>query len=144
MTPKEYLLQIHRLNVLITQRIAERDALRHSAGLCGVDHSGQRVQSSGSNEAPFVRTLEKIMQLEDEIDTLIDTYIDLKNRIIGEIQTVPNLMYMQILYKRYVEYKRLEVLAVEMNYSYDVIRHAHGKALQEFEKLVMKNHVDTQ
>lgn len=132
MTPKEYLMQIHRLNVLITQRISERDALRHRVGLCGVDYTGDRVQSSSGGDAPFVRVIEKTMQLEEEIDTLVDTYVDLKNRIIGEIQTVPNLMYMQILYKRYVEYKRLEVIAVEMNYSYDTIKHAHGRALQAF------------
>lgn len=144
MTPKEYLLRIHRLNVLITQRIAERDALRQTSGLKGIAYTGDRVQSSGSGEAPFVRALEKIMQLEEEIDTLIDTYIDLKNRIIGEIQTVPNLMYMQILYKRYVEYKRLEVIAVEMNYSYDTIKHAHGRALQAFEKVCPALKDDTQ
>lgn len=144
MTPKEYLMQIHRLNVLITQRISERDALRRSVGLCGVDYTGGRVQASGSGDAPFVRAIEKTMQLEEEIDTLVDTYVDLKNRIIGEIQTVPNLMYMQILYKRYVEYKRLEVIAVEMNYSYDTIKHAHGRALQAFGRVCPALKDDTQ
>ena len=63
---------------------------------------------------------------------MIDRFVDLKNKIISEIQGLSNPVYIQILYKKYVEAKRLEVIAVEMSYSYDHIKHAHGRALQEF------------
>jgi hypothetical protein len=43
----------------------------------------------------------------------------------------------ELLYKRYVEFKRLEVIAVELNYTYSYIRAEHGHALQSFDKLLM-------
>jgi len=45
-----------------------------------------------------------------------------------------NTKYLQVLYKRYVEYKSFEQIAVEMGYTYDYIRKIHIKALRNFEK----------
>ena len=133
MTPKEYLMQVQRLNVLIDQRIKEVSDLRHHDGISGIDYSKERVQTpSSSHETPFVKVVEKIILLKEQINGLINEYADLKNKIIGEIQALSNPVYIQILYKKYVEFKRLEVIAVEMNYSYDYIKHAHGYALQDF------------
>lgn len=44
---------------------------------------------------------------------------------------------MNILYKRYVEYKRLKTIADEMNYTYEYIRSMHGWALEEFSKKIL-------
>ena len=44
-----------------------------------------------------------------------------------------------ILYKRYVQYKSLEEIAVEMSYSYTRLRHLHGRALQGFKKKYIDN-----
>lgn len=135
MTPKEYLLQIKKLNVLIDQRINERDELRRFNGMCSVDYAKDKVQTFQKGEASFVNAVEKAIELEAEIDGLIDDYIDLKNKIIGEIQSLNNPTYIQILYKKYVEFKRLEVIAVEMAYSYQYVRAMHGFALQAFGKV---------
>lgn len=132
MTPKKYLMQIQKLNVLIDQRLKEQEELRYFDGVAGIDYAKDKVQTSPKGEAPYVRAIERIIDLDKEIDALIDEYVDLKNKIIGEIQTLSKSVYIQILYKKYVEFKRLEVIAVEMNYSYDYIKHQHGYALQEF------------
>ena len=138
MTPKEYLMQIQKLNVLIDQRIAELDELRHFDGVSGIDYSKDRVQTSPQGEAPFVKVIEKIMILEEQINGNIDKFVDLKNKVIGEIQGLSNPVHIQILYKKYVEFKRLEVIAVEMNYSYDYIKHQHGYALQAFGRMYLQ------
>jgi hypothetical protein len=40
--------------------------------------------------------------------------------------------YIDVLYKRYIECKRFELIAVEMNYDYDYVRKLHVKALEVF------------
>lgn len=139
MTPKEYLMQIELLDTRINQRIREKDDLTRLYGVSSADYSRERVQSAHSADAPFVKTVEKKIMLEAEIDRLIDKFVDLKNLIISQIQSLDNVQYVNILFKKYVEFKRLEVIAVEMNYSYGYIKHAHGRALSAFGQKFLKD-----
>jgi hypothetical protein len=136
--PKEYLQQVQKLDVMINQKIAEKSELGKFDGISGIDYSGDKVQSSSNGDAPFTKIVERIIDIEKEIDDMIDQYVNLKHQIINEIQSLPNVTYIDVLYKKYIEYKRLEVIAVEMNYSYQYVRVMHGYALQEFEKAVLK------
>ena len=130
---KEYLQRIRRLDVMIEQRIKERDTLRNFDGVTAIQYDGDLVQTSHTGSAPFEKTVEKLISLEEELDRLIDEYVVTKNRIIGEIHGLNNTVYVTLLHKRYVEYKSLEVIAVEMHYSYERVRHLHGYALHAFE-----------
>ena len=132
--PKEYLSQIRRLNTMIEQKQKERDSLRDIDGVSGIDMSKDPVQTSPNGSAPFERTIERILTLEDEIDKLIAEYITKRNRIIEEIHALDNTNYIELLFKRYVECKSFELIAVEMNYTYDWIREMHGHALLAFER----------
>lgn len=138
MKPKEYLQQVQKLDVMINQKIAEKSELRKFDGVSAIDYSGDKVQSSPKGDAPFTKSVERIIDLEKEIDDMIDQYVNLKDQIINEIQSLSNVTYIEILYKRYIKYKRLEVIAVELGYSYQYVRVMHGYALQEFEKAVLK------
>lgn len=131
MTPKEYLSQIKRLDMMIMQRIEQRAELEQLNGLSG-QGIGEKVQSSPKGEAAFVRMVEKIDAINNEVNALINRYIDLKRKIIGQIQAMKNDQYIQVLYKKYVEGKRLEAISVEMNYSYHRLKHIHGYALKAF------------
>ena len=104
-----------------------------------VDYSKERVQSSPSQDAPFVRVIHKIIELEEEINAEIDKFIDKKHLIINQIHALNDTNYANILFKRYVEYKSLELIAVEMHFSYDYIKHLHGYALADFEKTFLKD-----
>ena len=131
--PKDYLSQIRRYDVLIEQKIKERDELK-KYDISAVSYGTERVSVSPTCEAPQVRTLEKIIEYEAEINKLIDELYYTRRLIIKQIQSMRPLEYVKLLYKRYVEYKRLEEIAVEMNYSYTHIRHLHGEALAKFGK----------
>lgn len=72
--------------------------------------------------------------MENEIDMLVDRYIDNKRIIISQIDSMADEMTYQILFSRYVEQKTFEKMAIEMNYCYKQIIRRHGKALQEFEQ----------
>ena len=83
----------------------------------------------------------KYIDLENDLNKQIDEFVDLKNKIINEIQSLKDINYVKLLYKRYIEYKRLEVIAVEMNYTYTYVRTLHGQALQEFDKVHTQSYI---
>lgn len=134
MTAKEYLKRLQFLDIKINQKVKELADLRMmSQSVKSTDYSKERVQATLSNTASFESSVLRINELESVIDSEIDYFVDLKHTIINQIQSLDNQSYVEILYKRYIEYKRLELVAVEMKYSYDRIKHLHGHALKEFE-----------
>ena len=136
--PKEYLWQLRRLEVCIEQRQEELNRLRELIGSHAIDY-GERVQISPSaDEIP--NEVIRRAELEADISRKIEKYLQLKHKIINEIQSLDNAVYVSILYKRYVEYKSLEEIAVEMNYSYIWIKKNHGKALLEFKRVYTSIH----
>lgn len=134
MKAKEYLQQLQRLDTMINQKIKELGDLRlMSQSVCGIDYSKERVQSSPSGDAPFVKPVLRMIELEQEINAEIDRFVDEKHEIINQIQALQNPKHIDILYKHYVEFKRLEIVAVEMNFTYQYIVELHGTALKEFQ-----------
>lgn len=130
--PKEYLRQLRRLELCIEQRQEELNRLRELIGSHAIDY-GERVQTSPSADSIPNEVIRRA-ELEADISRKIERFLQLKHKIINEIQSLDNAVYVSILYKRYVEYKSLEEIAVEMNYSYRQVLRLHGMALQEFKR----------
>lgn len=130
--PKEYLRQLRRLELCIEQRQEELNRLRELIGCNAIDY-GERVQTSPSADSIPNEVIRRA-ELEADISRKIERFLQLKHKIINEIQSLDNAVYVSILYKRYVEYKSLEEIAVEMNYSYRQVLRLHGMALQEFKR----------
>ncbi len=129
-TPKEYLRQLRTAEIKIEQKEEELERLKSSLESISAGTDSERVQTTPrdrlSEEVPI------IADLKEEIKSDIKALLILKNKIINEIQSMDNPVYINILYKRYVQYKSLEEISVEMSYSYHWIKHLHGIALQEF------------
>lgn len=138
MKAKEYLQQLQQLDTMINQKIKEIQDLRlKSQSTKSIDCSKEWVQTSFFKNAPFLKLIGRMIDLETEIDAEINTFIDKKNKIINQIQGLKNADYINLLYKRYVEYKSLERICVEMNFSYGYIKHLHGYALKRFEDRIL-------
>ena len=136
MKAKDYLQQLEKLDIIIDQKIKERSELRSLVtGVSGVDPSAERVQGGSlPGDTGFAKTINKIVDLEKEIDSDIDAFIDKKDEIINKIHGLQTAKYIVLLYKKYVQYERFEQIAVEMGYTYQYVIELHGYALQEFEK----------
>ncbi len=141
MTIKEYLTQVRKLRILIDQRERELESLRTARFGCvnGVDYGRIPVKGSRRVGGSFEQASIKALDLEGEIAGLIEQYNELQHTIIGQIQQLKKPEHMQILYKRYVEEKRWGLIADEMGYSCDHIRHLHGFALLDFAKTIKLN-----
>lgn len=74
---KEYLQQLKRLDIVIKQKSKEVDDLHlKSKSIGSIDYSKERVQTSPSGEASFVKLIGRIVDLEAEISQEINNFID--------------------------------------------------------------------
>lgn len=139
MTAKEYLQQLERADVIIEQKMKEQaDFEELSKCVLAIDYGKDRVSSSGTGDAPFVNPVLKIVMLEQEINAEIDKYVDLKRKITGEIQSLQDPQFIKVLFKRYVEYKGFDKIAVELECSERNVYTIHGQALKDFTEKVLK------
>ena len=145
MTAKEYLRQLKNLEIKIDQRRLERDRLITDAMGNGSPRlTADRVQTSFSGDM-MGDNLADAADVQREVEWMINKLIADRHRIIGEIHTLNDARYIQILYLHYVEGKKLEDVAEIMRktngkpYSYDHIASLHGLALQEFDRVVLKS-----
>lgn len=139
-SPKEYLRQIRLFDICIRQKEAELAAMRSELESMSAAVTGERVQTSVNDK--MSEKVSHIVDLEARIIQDKEKFLRMKDRIINEIQSLDNSVYVDILYKRYVEYKQLEEIAVEMNYSYRQVLRLHGFALQEFKRWHTMSHSD--
>lgn len=135
MRAKEYLQKLKKLDTVIDQKIKEIDNLKlMSTSVGALDYSRDKVQTSPDINAPYVRSIDRICDMQNEISMEIDRFIDEKHKIINQIQGLSDSRYIEVLFKRYVEYKKFETIATEMCLTYTYVIEIHGYALQQFEK----------
>jgi len=133
MTTKEYLSQISRLDRMIKNKLAELSQLKEmSYGLSSMPRE-EKVQTT-PNHDKIGSAYCKIEEMEENIEKLIDEYVDKKNKIIKKIDSIEDETYYDVLFSRYIEKKTFEKIASDMHYSFRNITRLHGKALQAFEK----------
>ena len=133
---KRYLQRIEKYGCCIEQKKQQLKELSEKMLSVSAINAGEKV--SGGGMFDFSENVLRKIELENEINADIVRFERLKNDIVDQIQSMDNAVYINLLYKRYVECKRLEVIAVEMNYSYAYIRELHGWALKEFNNKFIK------
>ena len=136
MDVKTRLQRLQLLDTVINQKLRELESLKAlSTCVAGFDTSRERVQTSGSGDAPFVTPVLRIIALEQEINAEIDNFVDEKHKIIQVIQRLDSPLQMEVLYRRYVEYQSFERIAAEMNIApqHAFVLHRKGlKALEQY------------
>ena len=133
MNAKLYLEQIEITDTRINQKQIQLEELKLQATTTGGFSYNDKVKSSPSGDT-LCNAVARYADLEREINDSIDHFAAVKNHIINEIQLLGDVKYMKILFMKYVQYKRLELIAVEMNYTYQYTKEMHGNALQCFQR----------
>ena len=140
MDTKQYLGQISRLDRMIKNKMTELSQYKDLAyGLSAITNE-ERVQTTPEFDKMSGK-IAKIIEMEQKIDNLIDEYVDKKNLIISQIDSMENETYYEILFARYIEKKTFEKIADEMNYSFRNTTRIHGRALREFENKFGKTYL---
>ena len=135
MTTKQYLSQIRLLDIKVGQRIEELTEMRARVSiLSGIDYSKDRIQATPTTGN---KQIEDLVDFENKLYDLIQKERDLKHKIIGQIQELDNAIYVDILFRRYVECHSFERIACDMGYAYNYVCTLHGEALNAFENKVL-------
>lgn len=125
---QEYLEQIPKLNVMIENKMAEVAQWRDVA-LGITSHSeGERVQSSGSQQK-MADAINRVIDLQAEINGMIDRLIDLKQEIIRTIEQLNATEY-DVLHKRYIQGMTFDEIGAAKHKSKSWATTVHGRALQ--------------
>lgn len=145
MTAKKYLQQLYSLDIKIRQNQTEIALLREDAtSISSVDYSHDRVTTSTSGEPSYIKTLDKISKLEAAVNKDIGKCAVIRNKIKTQIQEMDDgtskdgANYSSLLFKRYIEFKQFEQIALELGYCYEHTVRMHGRALQAFAKRWLK------
>ena len=99
MTTKEYLSQISRLDRMIKNKLAELAQLKElTYGLSAIPGE-ERVRST-PNLDKLGTCYTKIEEMENNLDKMIDDYVEKKNVIISQIDSMEDEVTYGILFSR--------------------------------------------
>lgn len=132
MKPKEYLRQVKYLDKEIDAKLKLIDDCRARAESTGTFSTNQKIQSSGG--LSFSDWIDKVIDLEKDVNLKIDELVDLKRTINKQIDNMQNPFYRFVLINHYLLDLSLGEIAAKYNYNYSYIKHAHGHALLEFKE----------
>ena len=134
MTTKSYLGQIERLDRMIQNKLSEIYQLKTMACSVTVSNDGERVQNSGDKDR-MGSAVARIVDLERETDSLVDSFVRKRKKIVEQIDSIEDVDYYHVLSMRYVSRDTFESIAEKTNWSIRKVFTLHGKALLEFERL---------
>lgn len=138
--PKEYLYQIWNLDREIEIKYRELEKVRSQIGIKPQPDPDTNVGHSTSISDPVFDYIAKVTKLEAQLDKKIDRLIDLKTKIIGQIDGMDNRTYRNILTCRYVLMQTWDEVAESVGYERRQCIRLHGRALQEFAQLYLRCH----
>ncbi len=102
MTAKQYLQQAYRADKLIKHKMAELRSLRDLVLSMSAPTLCDFRRGSSDITPIFAKRIEKIEELEKELNEGIDRYIDLRQEISEKIERIENLNERLVLHKRYL------------------------------------------
>ncbi len=129
MTAKEYLRQAYRLDLKINSDIEEAARLREMASRLTPPTLGDKVQTTRIGEAPFVRSIEKVLMLEEQINREIDALVALKEQMRGVITAVTDTDERLVLRYRYIHNMTWEQIGDKLKADRTTVYRWHKRGL---------------
>lgn len=121
-----YLKQLRLLDVQIKQKEGELARLKSETENITPILS-ERVQTSASDK--LSAKIAEIVDIEQDIKKRKTELIIKRHNIIEKIHTLKDPVLVEILYKRYIEYKNYKEIAEEMHYNINYVMRLKSKAL---------------
>ena len=137
MTTQEYLGRIARCENMI--RLKSEEIARMDSLICSTPPTAMnpdKVQSSMVGDR-MSDAVVKLVDSQENMRDMISGYLDLKNKIISEIESLPDIKSVTVLYGRYVLHKSNCEIACDPclnNCSERRVKQLHRKALDDFKE----------
>ena len=136
MTVKEYLQQIGIMDRKINLDLRRLDELRELSMKISGGGFDQSYNPNKAQEAPFTKTIGRVMDLERKITEEIDAYVDFKEKALAMIREVPDFDQREVLEMRYARQMSWDAISAERHYSKRWVYQLHGSALQALENIL--------
>lgn len=130
-----FLEQVEKIDSIIKNKLIEKQQWRDLALGITANMDGERVQSSGVR-SKMADAVDKCVDMEAEIDSLIDKLIDTKKYVIQVLENINNPTWYNLLHKKYIQYKSLSDIADEFKKSYDWVKVNHKRAVRIVQKIL--------
>lgn len=137
-TAKKYLGQAFRLDLKITAKLEQLEHLRSIAYKVTSVLREDKVSNDSSSKGTLEDSIIKIVMAENEVNSAIDRFVDIKNEISSLISLIQNEDERLLLELRYLCFNSWEQIAAKMNYSYSYTFRVHKQALESFDLLLSR------
>lgn len=135
MKAQDFLRQVRKLDLQITNKLIEQQQWKDIALGITANMDGERVQSSGS-KSKMANAVEKCVDMEAEIDSLIDKLIDIKKEVIQAIEQLDSPTEYDVLHRRYIQFLSLQDIADHYRKDYGWATTTHGRALKSLQEIL--------
>jgi DNA-directed RNA polymerase specialized sigma subunit len=131
MTCKEFLSMHQNFDIKIESRIREISHLREMSLRLSAPSFEEKVSGSQQTDAPFVRLIEKIVDLEREIDSEIDSLVTIREEILSAIEAVEDPRQQAVLNYRYLQNMKWQEIANALFADRTSVYRWHKQALEQ-------------
>lgn len=132
MTAKEYLGQARHLDTLINCRLRELDYWRDLSSSVSGSNFETHYNPNRPTEAPFVRCIAKIDEIEHEIAAKVSYLVGLREEINAAIDKLESREEQLLLRYRYLDNFSWEEISRMLCVSCRTVHRIHRSALQNF------------
>ena len=139
---KEFLKQPERLDVRIKNKLIEKQQWKDIALGITANTEGERVQSSGA-KSKMANAIDRLVDMEAEIDSLVDELIDRKKEVIQTIEQLDSATEYNVLHMRYIQYLSLQEIADHYHRDYGWATTTHGRALKSVQDILDRKVCDS-
>lgn len=129
MSAKEYLNKAYRLEQRIRLHKERLEELRELSGSVGSPGFEEHFNPNRSTEAPFVKTLYKIMALEEKVNEELNELLKLQVEIQGVIDALPDVDESLVLTYRYLKNMSWSQIGDMLYVDERTVRRWHNRAL---------------
>ena len=132
MRVETYLSQGRMLNQRINYQLKKLGELKNAAcSLPAVTIRKDKIQTSTDGDAPFVKALIRVEEMEEKIKREIDMLADLKEEIMGVIGQVDSEELQMVLIYRYLEGMTWEEIGDLIYADRSTVKRWHRKAIEQ-------------
>lgn len=135
---QEFLKGIMLLDAKIDARKCEIDDLKEKLLHITPTLSPDKGGGGGYAHDKMAGTMARIVDLQAQINEEIDRLVEQKAKAMNMLNSMKNPVHMTILHRRYFLHQSFERIATDMNYTYRWVTRLHGRALQDFAKVMQE------
>ena len=134
MTSKEFLQRPMRLRWRIDALNLQKEQYEELANsIPGGNYDKPVVQKTRSNEAPFIKWIDKIMDIEKKIESMEAEYETAKAAVVKAIEKLPNPDHQTILIMRYLNEYSWADICDKLYISLSTAKRWHWDAINSLE-----------